>query len=125
MAVTTYCWRCRMDIPMLTDEEWERVAPHLSDGIAQIKKYREEHQCSLAEAKKKGFGRRALEVYEEITGVHETNADALFHHRLSIYGPPCHACAKPLRTPMARSCAACGAARKLARYAIDENKFTV
>lgn len=114
-----------MDIPMLTEEEWVRISPHLSDGIAQIKQYREEHQCSLAEARAKGFGRRALEIYEEITGFHETNADALYHHRRNAYGPLCHVCSKPLRTPQARSCAACGAARQLARYDIDENKFTV
>ena len=113
MPRTIYCWRCRMDIPMLTEEEWAQVAPHLDNGIEQIKRYREQHGCSLAEAKEKGLGQEALALYERMTGFHETNANALWHHRLSIYGPPCQACGKPLRTPEARSCAVCGAERSL------------
>ena len=102
-----------MDLPMLTEEEWTRVAPHLDDAIEQIKRYREQHQCSLAEARQKGFAQDALALYAQITGFKETNADALYHHRLSMYGPPCLACGKPLRTPHAKCCAACGAERTL------------
>ncbi|HEX6705213.1 MAG TPA: hypothetical protein VF169_10665 [Albitalea sp.] len=99
-----------MDLPMLTEEEWALVAPHLTNGIEQIKRYREQHGCSLAEAHK-AFGQKALAIYAQITGFDETNANALFHHRLSIYGPPCHACGKPLRTPQAKYCAMCSAER--------------
>jgi hypothetical protein len=113
MPHTLYCWRCRTDIPMLTEAEWAVISPELANGIEQIKFYREANNCSLAEARTKGFGRKALELYEEVTGYRETNADALFHHRLSIYGPPCGACGKPLRTPQASFCAACGARRNL------------
>ncbi len=111
MPRTIYCWRCRMDIPMLTEEEWSVVSPLLENPVTQIKRYREEHQCSLAEAHAKGFGRQALVEYERMTGFKELNPNALFHHRLSIYGPPCHACGKPLRTPQARYCAMCSAER--------------
>jgi hypothetical protein len=96
---------------MLTDDEWEEVSPSLANAIDQIKTYRERHKCSLAEASAKGFGQEALATYERITGFKETNPNALFHHRLSIYGPPCHACGKPLRTPQAKYCAMCGADR--------------
>jgi len=101
-----------MDLPMLTEEEWCRVEPHLMNGIDQIKLYRELHSCSLAEATAKGFGQEALAIYTEITGFPEANANALFHHRLSVYGPPCHACGKPLRTPQAKYCAMCSAERR-------------
>lgn len=111
MPKTIYCWRCRADIPMLTDGEWDKVSPYLASGIEQIKRYREEHQCSLAEATEKGFGQAALATYESITGSKETNPNALFHHRLSLYGPACRACGKPLRTPMAGSCVMCGVKR--------------
>lgn len=111
MAQTIYCWRCQMDIPMLTDEEWQLIAPLLANPMARIKQYRENHKCSLADAAEKGWGEEALALYEQMTGLHETNPNALFHHRLSDFGPPCHACGKPLRTPKARICAACGAAR--------------
>jgi uncharacterized OB-fold protein len=50
-----------------------------------------------------------LERYREITGFEETNACAAGHHVVSLYGPSCRACGKPLRTPRARFCAACGA----------------
>lgn len=106
-----YCWRCQMDIPMLTEGEWALVSPHLSNAIMDTKQYQEAHQCSLAEAKTQGLGQRALSVYAQITGLKETNTNALYHHRISLYGPPCHACGKPLRTPQARYCAMCSAER--------------
>lgn len=48
-----------------------------------------------------------LAEYERITGFRETNLNAVFHHRLSVYGPPCRHCGKPLRTPQARFCGSC------------------
>ncbi len=50
---------------------------------------------------------RVLDRYEQITGFHETNINAVYHHRISLYGKPCPQCGKPLRTPTARLCAAC------------------
>ena len=100
-----------MNIPMLTEEEYASISPHLTNAVQQVKAYREEHQCSLTEANNKGFGQRALAVYEQLTGFKETNVNALFHHRLGIYGPPCHSCGKPLRTPRASYCPMCGTER--------------
>lgn len=94
---------------MLTDAEWQQVEPHLRNAVEQIKGYREKHACSLAEATSKGFGQEALKLYSQMTGFTETNPNALFHHRLSLYGPPCRSCGKPLRTPQARYCAMCSA----------------
>ena len=56
MPRTIYCWRCRTDLPMLTEDEWALVQPQLANAIEQIKQYRQEYQCSLAEAKANGFG---------------------------------------------------------------------
>jgi hypothetical protein len=105
MAKVLYCWRCKADIPMLEDQEWEEVLPALTGGIQQIKTYRETTGASLAEAKNQISGTEALEKYLEITGYRETNIDALWHHRASMFGPPCLECSKPLRTPQARMCA--------------------
>jgi hypothetical protein len=48
-----------------------------------------------------------LDEYEAITDFHETNLNAIFHHRLAIYGPPCKQCGRPLRTPQAKLCGSC------------------
>lgn len=88
MPKTLYCWRCRMDVPMLNEEEWAIVLPLLRDP----------HD-----------NKAALDAYNEITSFYETNINAVWHHRASDYGPPCKTCHKPLRTPRARFCAACGA----------------
>ena len=50
----------------------------------------------------------ALQRYEQITGMRETNINAVFHHRISLLGEPCLRCGKPFRTPQARFCAECG-----------------
>lgn len=109
MSRTLYCWRCKIDVPMLTEDEWQIVRP--IGYIEQIKRYREETGCTLAEARERGLGYQTLAAYERVTGYKETDPNAILHHRLSMYGPPCHACGKPLRTPIARYCAVCNAAR--------------
>ena len=103
-----WCWRCQMDIPMLDEEEFARVAPLY---MASAK-----HVLASEAAKKRGdtVGTELPPMcaeYERLTGFHETNPNAVMHHRLSLYGPPCAACGKPLRTPQARHCAACGTPR--------------
>jgi hypothetical protein len=107
MSQWLYCWR-GMEIPMLEESEWEAVAPLLANPIQQIKEYRLVHGVSLAEASEKGFGQKALAVYEQLTGFRETNPKALWHHRVSLYGPKCSACGVPLRTPQATYCINCG-----------------
>ena len=52
------------------------------------------------------------DYYSELTGFYESNHNAIMHHQISIYGPPCEACGKPLRTPQAAFCAACGKVRE-------------
>ena len=89
-----YCWRCQMEMPMLDEAEWAVVGPLI-----------------MQRDQLPPFGREALAEYQRITGFPETNPAALWHHRLALYGPPCAACGKPLRTPEAKLCAACGAKR--------------
>jgi len=94
---------------MLDESEWEQIFPDLQRGFQEVKEYRRAHRTSFEEAKQHVYGHGALKRYFEMTGFHETNFAALWHHRLSRYGPPCRACGKPLRTPRAKLCAACGA----------------
>jgi hypothetical protein len=78
---------------MLDDEEYSRVTS-LRLTIGPGKSLQERFAAMLAE-------------YERITGFRETNPNAVFHHRLSAYGPPCLFCGKPLRTPQAKFCGSC------------------
>ena len=119
MAKTQYCWRCKMALPMLEEHEWELIHPLLQDAIGDIKRYREAHGVSITEAKEKGYGQAVLAFYRSLTGFAETNPDAIWHHRLSLFGPLCAACGNPLRTPEALMCAACGAGRSNSSFRTD------
>ena len=106
-----WCWRCKADVPMLDEQEWSQVAPLMSPGLSATKKYRERTGSPLREATDviRAAYEPARAEYQRITGFREENEVALWHHRISLYGPPCGACNKPLRTPDATHCAACGA----------------
>lgn len=92
MAKVMYCWRCKMDIPMLDKAEVRQVAAAWSNPAVPGNN-----------------NEAALEKYFELTGFLETNMNAVHHHILDQYGPPCKDCGKPLRTHKAKWCAACGA----------------
>ena len=98
---------------MLEEDEWEQVLPPLSNAVEEIKHFRQTHSVSLEEAKERVYGKGALERYFQITEYRETNVNALWHHRLANFGPPCRVCGKPLRTPRAKLCAECGSALTL------------
>lgn len=85
-----WCWRCRAEMPMLSEKEFEQVTSLRQRG------------ADLRDS----FG-PVLAEYERITGFKETNPNAIYHHRLSLYGPPCEFCRKPLRTPQAKLCGSC------------------
>src|SRR5579864_4312383 len=88
-----WCWRCKAEMPMLEDDEYNRVTS-FRPSVERGQSLQQRFAGMLAE-------------YERITGFRETNPNAVFHRRLSNYGPPCRFCAKPLRTPKARLCGHC------------------
>ena len=90
VAKIIYCWRCDAEMPMLGEDEY----------LAVFRVVKREGILNGQAA--------ALDMYEELTGLRETNLNAIWHHRVSLYGPPCKSCGKPLRTPKASFCAACG-----------------
>jgi len=77
-------------MPMLDEQEFVRVTSQEIKGVP----LKDRFVPMLAE-------------YERITGFRETNPNAVYHHRLSLYGSPCRQCGKPLRSPSAKLCGAC------------------
>jgi hypothetical protein len=92
-----WCWRCGREVPMLDEEEFQLVTSKHGPKVAG----------AMAERVERFYGPVVAE-YERLTGYCETNPTEVYHHRLSLYGPGCPGCGKPLRTPQAKYCAACG-----------------
>jgi hypothetical protein len=105
-----WCWRCKIEVPMLDEKEFAVVSRLYSEGMRAVKVFREEHGIPLSEAPIEERFRPLRDAYRQMTGMDESNHSAIIHHRISIYGPDCERCGKPLRTPRASFCAACGTA---------------
>lgn len=108
---------------MLTDEEFVLVWSSEHGPISEFVRYRDDHGVPIEAARDAVFD-AALQRYTEITGFVETNFHALWHHRLSLLGPDCRACGKPLRTPRAKLCAECWAPRADITQAAEEESRT-
>jgi hypothetical protein len=102
-----WCWRCRMEVPMLDEEEFAEVARLHSEAVQNTKHFREGTGSDLKHPKIADLFRPVRDKYEQLTGVKESNENAIMHHRLALYGPPCERCGKPLRTPTAKLCGNC------------------
>lgn len=92
-----WCWRCGMEVPMLDEEEYAIVHKLYGEGI------KSKDAGSIKERMQP-----VVDYYNSLTGFEATEANAVMHHRISLYGPPCEQCGKPYRTPQASFCAACG-----------------
>jgi hypothetical protein len=95
-----YCWRCKIDMPMLDEDEWTQIAPLLVNQSKLIKSYRAQHLCDIKTAVT-GIAKPATVKYQEMTGFVETNHYAIYHHRLQDYGSECQRCGHLFRTPRA------------------------
>jgi hypothetical protein len=89
--------------------EFKIISELYSDGIRTTQEIRQKYNLTLDECPpaKERF-QPLLKKYLEMTGFEETVPAAIMHHRISLYGPPCKHCGKPLRTPAATFCAFCG-----------------
>jgi hypothetical protein len=99
-----------MDVPMLDDAEFAGIHALYQRLMRSKKDLATARNTSPDQPAAAAIFRPVLDEYNRITGFGETNHLAVLHHALSIYGPPCSHCGKPLRTPRARHCAACGSA---------------
>ena len=107
---TLWCWRCKIDFPMLDEIEYADIHELYGKCFRGIKEYRKQRNCTLDRVPRiADFFLPVVEAYERLTGVREENANAIMHHRIAIYGPPCPRCGKLLRTLKASKCFECGA----------------
>lgn len=93
-----WCWRCKMEVPMLDEEEYATADKLYGEAIINI---------SFSGTRLARF-QDLLSYYHQVTGWEETEPNAIMHHRIAHYGPPCENCGKPYRTPRAAFCAAYG-----------------
>lgn len=106
-----WCWRCKMGIPMLDEAEFARWYEAYQSAFATRNAQKPAAAFRFGHVDTPPLQARfaaALGLYRQLTGFVETNVNAILHHRISLYGPPCPECEKPLRTAKARVCAACG-----------------
>src|SRR6266850_5316989 len=64
----TWCWRCKSEVPILDDEEFQSITSLMDKGEGET--LRERMFSAL------------LCEYERVTGSHETNPNAIYHHKL-------------------------------------------
>jgi len=88
---------------MLDDSEWAQIEPLMHRTIGDARRARRATEAD---------GSAARARFHEITGYDESHVGSIWHHKLSLYGPPCARCGRLLRTPAAHFCSNCGAAAK-------------
>jgi len=99
-----------MELPMLEEKEFAIVAKLYSECMQGAKTMRTKNDSPLNETPISALFKPVREAYFQMTGMDESNEKAIMHHRISLFGPACDYCGKPLRTPRASFCAACGKA---------------
>ena len=92
---------------MLDEDEFASVSSLYNESMQATKQFRQAHNIPLKSATIEERFRPVRHIYEQLTGMKDCQENAILHHRLSLYGPPCRACGKPLRTPKAKLCGAC------------------
>ncbi|OYU48969.1 MAG: hypothetical protein CFE31_10400 [Rhizobiales bacterium PAR1] len=103
-----WCWRCKTEMPMLDEEEFTQLHAFAENG--QRRSFWHFFKQPSAIERSLNWQRLWCSEYERITGHKESNPNVIWHHRVSLHGPPCATCGKPLRTPQAKLCAFCGSA---------------
>lgn len=94
-------------MPMLDEQEYSEIASLHRLGMRSVKDHRSQTGAPLKSIPLAEHFAPLLTRYEGMTDYRETNPNAVMHHRLSLYGPVCSHCGKPLRTPKARICGSC------------------
>jgi hypothetical protein len=94
-------------MPMLDEDEFAEIVALWREGFTATQEFRQRWGIPLEGVNiDERFG-PVRKRYEELTGMKDCHQNAILHHRISLYGPPCTRCGKPLRTPQAKLCGSC------------------
>jgi hypothetical protein len=94
-------------MPMLDEQEFAGASHLFREAMRSAKEVRRNTGVPIQHDSVQNRFLPVLDYYERVTGHKETNHNAVMHHRISLYGPPCKRCGKPLRSPKAKFCGAC------------------
>ena len=92
---------------MLTDDEWISLHEKVDGYIDQLKANAPAGDDDADLRLIRPRIAKLLEEYNSLTGEREGNVNAVWHHRRSLYGPPCCHCGVALRTSEAKFCFLC------------------
>lgn len=94
-------------MPMLDEQEFAEIFALYGECMRATKDFRQRWGIPLEGVNIDKRFEPVRKRYEELTGMKNCHQNATLHHRLSLYGPPCAHCGKPLRTPKAKLCGSC------------------
>jgi hypothetical protein len=89
---------------MLDEAEFKIVDSLYSAAMKATEEFRQQHHLPSDRLSIDDRFRPCRDAYERLTGYHDMHENAIMHHRLSLYGPPCPNCGKPFRTPRSTRC---------------------
>ena len=92
---------------MLDEEEFAQISDLYSEAMRLAKEVRKNTGVPIKHLSIEERFEPVRAKYQLVTGFYESNENAIMHHRISLYGPPCANCGKPLRTPKAKLCGSC------------------
>jgi len=107
-----YSYRLKRKVWMLDDADYAPIGAAVDNYVNARKEVRRNGETRLGVAAERedvaAIGQYALGLYEDKTGLVLAHPFDLRAVRAALYGPDCQFCSKPLRTPQAKLCAACG-----------------
>jgi hypothetical protein len=92
---------------MLDEHEFSEVQRLYLSAIRDTKDHRRRSGVDLKDPSIHELFKPVRDHYERLTGMKESNQNAIMHHRISLYGPLCKRCHKPLRRAKAKICGSC------------------